>query len=523
MRRFAIARALCLLAAIMLAGTTPVGAAQPTASPAPPDDRRFAADFDAFLTGAMRRLPTIAGLSVAVARSGGPILVRAYGAADRERHLPATPHTGFYIASATKTFVALAFARLAAEGRIDLDWTLAELAPDIDFPAAVRAREVTLRHLLTHTHGLSAPGIEFRLAYSGEHDPATLWRLLGRIGPNPRSPLGTFAYSNLGYNIAALLIEHRLHRRWQDILEAEVLRPLALRETLAQGLRRTRLPLAEPYAGLAPGGPERLPLVKTDATLQSAGGIYSSAADMARWLQLQLAAERGTGSLALPAAVVAETHRPIARMDQSFGPFARTGYGLGWYSGPYRGETLYHAFGGFVGARAHTSFLPARDVGVAIDTNDEDVGFAFVDVAAAYVYDWFLLGPDAAARDAAAGLARLEAQAAAQFAANRAERARRAARPWRLSLPAAAYRGRFCNEDLGTMTIAGGGDRLEVRMGVLRAEAGAYDDLDSARVELIPNRGQVLQFTVSGGRADGLRTQAFRFDRCAGATPGPNP
>lgn len=515
-RRSAPRRALLVLAALALTGcaTAPRPAASAAAVPLAPDEERFAADFDAFIAASMRRLPMIPALSVAISRSRGPIFVKAYGEADRERHLRATAHTRFYIASSTKSFVALAFARLAAEGRIDLDWTLAELAPDIAFAPEVRAREVTLRHLLSHSHGLAVPGIEFRLAYTGEHGRAILWRLLRGARPNPRAPLGSFNYGNLGYNVAAMLIERRLGRRWQDLLDELVLRPMRLNETFAQGLARSRAPRAAPYSSLAPGGPERLRLVKSDAILQSAGGMYSSANDMGRWVALQLAAERNQAGLAIPASVVAGTHRPVARMELRFGPFARTGYGLGWYSGDYRGETLYHSFGSFSGARAHTSFLPARDIGVAITTNDEGAGFLLVDVAAAFAYDWFLLGPEAAARNAEEALARLETEAARQTEAFRADRARRAARPWRLSLPAAAYRGRYCNDERGTMIIGGRGAALEVRMGMLRATAEPYTGADTARIALIPNTGQVLQFTRDGARIAGLRAEGSEFRRC---------
>ena len=501
----------------MLTLTAPapaIAAAAPGHSAADVRESRFADDFDAFLSASMRRLPTIPALSVAVSRSRGPIFVRAYGQADRERHVAATPHTGFYIASSTKSFVGLVFARLAEERKIDLDWTLAELAPDIRFAPELRAREVTLRHLLSHSHGLSGEGIAFRLAYSGEHDPATLWRLLGRLKANPKAPLGTFAYSNLGYNIATLLIERRLHRRWQDLLADEVLRPMRLRETLAQGLARSPVALAQPYASLAPEGRTRLYLAKSDAILQSAGGIYSSAADMARWMALQLAAEKGARGLPVPGASVRLTHQPFVSLDSRFATFARKAYGFGWYSGPYQGATLYHSFGSFPGARAHTSFLPAQDVGVAIMSNDEDAGFLFVDIAAAYVYDWFADGPAAAGRNADQAIARLAEQAAHQIEARKAALAARAARPWRLSLPPAAYRGRFCNTDYGTLMLGGSGSALEAKMGLLRATAEPFTAPDSARVELVPGQGEVLQFATADSKVTAVRIMGAEFSRC---------
>lgn len=471
-----------------------------------PEESRFAADLDRFVTDALARFPTVPAMGVAVSRSRGPIVVRSHGVADREAGRAAGADTLFYIASSTKSFVGLAFARLEQQGLIDLDWTLAELAPEIRFAPEVRAREVTLRHLLSHSHGLVHGGIEFRLAYSGEHDTETLWRLLATLRPNARAPLGTFSYGNLGFNVAALLVERRLGVRWQDLVAREVFGPLGLRHTMAQGIGRPGLPLTAPYAGEA-----RLNVVKSDATMQSAGGIYATMDDLARWVGRQLAAQRGGGA---EDAVIALTHRPVVRMEQSFGPFARRGYGLGWYSGPYRGETLYHSFGSYVGARAHTSFMPSRDLGVAIMTNDEEAGFLLTDVIAAYAYDWFMLGPEPAAAAGRESLARLEEQVARHRQSTVADRARRASRAWRLTLPAERYRGRYCNEERGTIEIGGTGTPLEARMGLLRVTPEPFTEPDSARVEFIPNSGQVLQFAVENGRVTGLEAGGLQFRRC---------
>ena len=122
--------------ALLLAGACTVPAdAGPPATPAAAavsprqEARLFSADFDAFLTASLARLGTVPGMSVAVARSSGPIYVKGFGRADLERGVAATRHTRFYIASSTKAFVGLAMALLARKGIIKLDWTLAELAP----------------------------------------------------------------------------------------------------------------------------------------------------------------------------------------------------------------------------------------------------------------------------------------------------------------------------------------------------------------------------------------------------------
>jgi CubicO group peptidase (beta-lactamase class C family) len=506
------------VAAALLAGcaTQPqLGSNSAALVPRDAEEERFAADFRSFMEGALARLASVPGVSVAIARSDGPIFLDAFGMADIERRVPMTPDTRVYIASSTKSFVGLAFAVLERRGQVDLDWTLAELAPDVAFDPAIRADAVTLRHLLSHTHGLESGGMEFRLAYSGEHDAATLWRMVGQMRPNGEAPLGTFDYGNLGYNLATLLIERRLGRRWQDIVRDEVLRPIGAAQTHPDGLaelRRTQT-FAAPY-GLGPTGPERLNLLKIDSNMQSAGGLFSSANDLSRWLTLQLAAHRGGRPLPIPADVVTMTHRPIGTLDQSFGPYQRAGYGLGWYSGAFEGETLYHSFGGYAGARSHVSFMPSRDLGVAIVTNDEGAGYLLVDIAAAYAYRWFQAGPEAARREADERVEQLIAQAQRRRQGIADDRTRRASRPWRLSLPRAAYSGRYCNADYGTLTIASDEERMAVRMGAIDTLAEPFTEPDSIRLELIPGEGRPYQFEIESGRPVRLRTAERVFERC---------
>jgi CubicO group peptidase (beta-lactamase class C family) len=503
-----------------LLALAPAAAACQPARPAPiatpADTRRFAADYDAFLTAMAARFPDLPSLTVVVTRSDGPVLARGIGRADLASGRAATPDTVYYIASSTKSFVSLAFAALDARGEIDLDWTLAELAPDISFAPEIQAGRVTLRHLLSHTHGLAGTGIAHRLAYTGEHDPATLWRLLGTVRPNREAPLGSYRYTNLGYNIAAMLIERRTGRRWQDIVEREVFRPLGMTRSLTQGTEaaRRRFPFALPYTTNTAAGVAPVYLVKQDDTLQSAGGIFASPNDVARFLRAQLAAERGRGTGRLPAAVIAGTHRPIAATNENREIFPSAGYGLGWQSGEIVGATLYYHFGGFPGARSHMSFMPARDLGVAALTNDDGVGAILADVAALYAYTWFSEGRDAAAASGEQWLGRVEQEFARRRARIASARAEQAARPWRLSQPMAAYAGRYCNDDYGTIAIADRGGRPFMTMGRLEAMSTPFDRPDTVRVEPIAGEGILLEFELADGRAAALSTWERRFARC---------
>jgi CubicO group peptidase (beta-lactamase class C family) len=516
-RRLLLIICLCSSAAAVTGCVTRPGASAPTEARIFDErEQRFIADFQSFMDRSLTRLPSIPAVSIAVTKSSGPIYLKAFGKSDIEADVAATPNTRFYIASSTKSYLALALALMERRGELNLNWTLAELAPDTRFPPELRASEVTLRHLLSHSHGLVAPTLEFRLAYSGQHDQATLWRLLGTLRPNSKVPLGSFDYSNLGYNLAALLLERRLGRSWQQMIEDEVLRPLGASATHARGLDSLRAQklLAAPYLGTGASGPERLSLLKVDSNMQSAGGLFASGNDLSKWLQLQLLAHRRSPSAALPADVVAATHAPVVTSSGSFGPFSRAGYGLGWYSGPFAGHTLYHSFGGYSGARSHVSFIPALDLGVAAVSNDEGAGSIFVDVAAVYVYHWFIKGREAAEQEATPLLDRLVQQAAERSKSIAEDRTRRSARPWQLSLPRAAYTGRYCNAQWGTIDVDAREDGISVRMGALNSPAAPFTQADAIRVELLPNQGVAIPFTVEKGRVTALRAFDSDFPRC---------
>lgn len=94
----------------------------------------------------------IKGLSVAVIEAGGVSEVRGFG--ERADGQPVRIDTIFNAASLAKPVTALVALKLAADGRWDLDQPLADFHLDHDISTAPEARQVTSRHILTHTSGL---------------------------------------------------------------------------------------------------------------------------------------------------------------------------------------------------------------------------------------------------------------------------------------------------------------------------------------------------------------------------------
>jgi CubicO group peptidase (beta-lactamase class C family) len=475
----------------------------------PAEDAAFRRDADAFIDRALREIDVTPGLAVAFVDGDRTVYVRGTGLADTAPAKPADADTRFYIASSTKSFTALAIAALAARGEVNLDAPVATWLPDSGLPPAIAAR-VTLRQLLTHTSGLDNSPISFRAAFSGDHTPEVMQSLLAATVETPDAPVGTFRYSNAGYNIATLLIARKTGLDWRALVKREVLDPLGMTAT-TPFISRAGGVLAAGHVAGPDGGLLRSALQKSDATMQSAGGLVSTANDMARWLQVQINDGVVDGRRVFPAGLVASTHRPLATQDAAFGPYRRTGYGLGWEVGSFGDDLLVHHFGNFAGSRAHVSLLPAHRLGVAVMVNEDVVAGGLADLVANYLYERRLNRPDVEARYAAA-LGTLKADRDTRRTRIAEGTARFAARPRMLTLPDGAYAGRYENPLYGAFDVTATDVGLVVTMGPMRAVAQAFTQPESIRVELVPGQGQAIVFRLDeAGRVVGARAMGADF------------
>lgn len=485
------------------------------ATPRSPNlDASLADDLDEAI-GRVMALGLAPALSVAV-YSPEAAVARAAGVNDLTTGERTTTDTAFYIASSTKSLTALALATQEARGEFDLGATLRAYAPDAGFPESVKPAEVTFRHLLSHTMGLDHGGIGFRLAYSGEHDPDLLWRLLSSCTPNPHAPLGAFEYSNLGYNIATILTDRKAGVRWQDMLARDIFNPAGMTRTSAtmSRARTAGWSLARPHMVRADGVVAPIYLQKVDQTMQSAGGVIMSANDALRFLELMAEDGRVGGREILPRSVIAASRQPLTKVGDTFDGYRRDQYSLGWYTGPYRDEVLLHDFGAFAGFRAHVSYMPERRCGVAAFVNDSTVASPLVDVIANFMYDR-AYGRDAAWQSFGEALSRTKDRAQRQVASRAADAEKRATRSWTLTRPLAAYAGIYENETIGRVEISVQDKSATFACGVLRSAAEPFTAPDSMRVEIAPGSGAPLRFEGDGPAPTALVLQGQRLLRTA--------
>jgi CubicO group peptidase (beta-lactamase class C family) len=455
-----------------------------------------------------------AGTAVILVKDGKVAYQGYFGYADIEAKTPVGAETAFYIASATKPFFALDVLLAEHAGGLDTGTTLQAMFPAARF-TGFDANAISARQLLTHTAGLDNMPLVWATAYTGLHDAGIRQRLLLETRPNSEAPAGTFDYTNVGYNIASVWLDEATGMPWQEQLASRIFKPLGMTRTTARASVADAggWPVAKPYSFAAADRTQPLYLRKTDATMHAAGGMLSTAPDLATFLIAQLADGKLGRKQVLPADVVRASHVRQASTDSRYLDFPRDGYAWGWYTGEYQGRRMLHHFGGFAGFHAHLSFMPDENIGLVVLNNEDVLGARLTNLIAEYAYA-VALGNAGIAAQAPARFTKLAEDALKLDQSATAQREKIRAREWRLSLPRQAYAGRYAHALLGDVTVGvDGGEHMQLRWGQLQARATGYDKPEHVRVEFVPGSGDVLEFVIANGKVEALVYDDLRFEK----------
>ena len=463
-----------------------------------------------FIDKILSTAPQIPGISVVVVNTDSIIFTKGFGFADVENNIPATSEAGFYIASTTKPFVALLASVLEQKGMIDFNRSITEYAPFKNFKDNSVFKGVTIHKLLTHQGGIDNPFLSLKLAYSGEYTREEILNLVEKYTTTNKEG-EIFEYTNLGYYLLSILLKEELGLDWRDLLKEYIFQPLNMNHTTAYISVAEKNALAMPYNGILSEKPERAYLMKKDDTMHAAGGIVSSADDMANWLMFQLNLGQVNHSQLYPKELLLKTHEQQVTNDHNFSDvFEGKGYSLGWRTGTYKGTPLVYHFGGYTGFFAHLSFLPEKKLAVAVFVNHE-LGSVPGNLIAEYAYDLFM--------NNTAALKKHEQYASSKFPGVVKKRqndelksiAQFAKRQWQLSLPKKSYEGVYSNAELGTVTVKVEQENLIVSFGHMRAIATPIEMQDVIRLELIPGDGIAVQFILENQSVKEIRYNRMSF------------
>jgi CubicO group peptidase (beta-lactamase class C family) len=300
------------------------------------------------------RRPNVPGASVLVLQDGREIYGKAFGFADLEAHVPATIHTDYRLASLSKAFTAMSIMLLVKDGKLHYDDRLVDVLPG----APVYARDVRIRHLLTHTSGLVDYEDFVPDSQTTQLNDDDVLALVKHTDTLNFAPGSAYHYSNTAYVLLGLIVRHLSGMPFPQFLHDRIFAPLHMDSTVAYVKGESTVPQrAYGYTGDSAGHFTRTDQSSTSATLGD-GGIYTSVVDMAKW------------SDALDNATLVDR----ATMQRAWSPTMLTngkesGYGYGWFVATVNGEPQLRHHGESTGFTNAILKYPNRKLTIIVLTN----------------------------------------------------------------------------------------------------------------------------------------------------------
>ena len=307
------------------------------------------------------------GLSVSVLKDGVLLYSQGFGLGDISTEAPATPQSGFRIASVTKQFTAAAILLLAGDGLLKVSDPLARFLPDYPNGAAI-----TLAQMMSHTAGLGdyINGQDAMVLTQAQTRDYSTDELLGiiRASTGQRFRPGTrYAYSNSGFALLGIVVEKVSGLPLAEFLNRRIFTPV--------GMTGTAIDAASSAAKCCGYRPNHLagigfgPVYPVSPSfIGGAGAIRSCTEDLCRWHDALL-----NGRVLKPESVVAML-TPQRLSDGRFVIAEHEGYGFGQRLGMDNGQP-YLMHGGMVnGFASHLRSYPVDRVTVACLYNCDGVG-----------------------------------------------------------------------------------------------------------------------------------------------------
>ena len=418
----------------------------------------------------------VPGISLAIVKDDKVVVARGYGVRKLGAPEPVDAGTLFGIASNTKVFTAAALGLLVEEGKVEWDAPVLRYLPWFQLSDPYVTRELTVRDLLVHRSGLGLGAGDLLWWPPSTYTRREVADRL-RFLPLATSFRSAYAYDNVLYLVAGQVIEAVSGQSWEDFIRTRILARVGMTashprfDTAANGGN-----VATPHARID----ERVRVVQPFASdnTNPAGGILSSATDMASWMRVLLR----RGQLADGTRLFSErtwrdlstlvTPMPNPDPPAELAPLASfvSGYALGLNVREYRGHLVLTHTGGLPGFVSRVLLVPDIGLGVSVLTNQES-GEAF-NALAYFVVDQYLgvKGTDWVAQYTIVRGRALARVAEAELKSSQARAA--ASTP---SLPLARYAGTYTDQWYGDIQIDEAGGKLSIRFTKTPALVGTLE------------------------------------------------
>ena len=411
-------------------------------------------DLDGYVASSMKTFD-VPGMAVAIVKDGKIVLAKGYGLRKLGDPAPVDEFTLFGIGSNTKAFTTAALATLVDDGKLSWDDPVYQRLPGFVMYDPYVSHEMTIRDLLTHRSGM---GLGEGDLLFWPHTTYTREEIIYKLRfMKPASSFRShYAYDNLLYMTAGQIIPAVTGISWDDYVRQRIFTPLGMNHTnVTNGNLKPGDNVASPHSRIE----NKLQVVPFELLDNAgpAGAINSCAADMAKWVRLQLNrgkfserdgrlfSEQRSKEMWSPQTILPTTDPPagLAGLKTNFADYA-----LGWGLRDYHGRKLVGHTGGVSGFVSRVMLVPEENLGVVVLTNAEEGG-AF-DSILFHVLDYYFQLPatdwisafksraDSLEKDAAETMKKAEAARAVD------------SKP---SLPLEKYAGAYSDAWYGPITI----------------------------------------------------------------------
>ena len=318
----------------------------------------------------------VPGIAVAIIKDGKVIHSKGYGVRSLNTKQKMDEHTLFGIASNSKAFTAAALGILKDEGKLDWDDKVTDYIPGFKLYDPYVTEAFTIKDLLTHRSGLGLGAGD--LMFWPDSSDFTKKDIIHNLRYlKPQSPFRTkYDYDNLLYIVAGEIIASVSGMSWEEFIEKRILQPVGMTNSAANYNRLTdKSNVIDPHAPV--NGTVRVIHRDFSETVNAAGGIYSSIADMSKWVILQLNHGKygeGSGKQLFSESVQEEMWSPqtIIRVNKH-APYKThfAAYGLGWFLADEQGYKQVSHTGGLAGIVTQVMLVPELKLGIIIFTNQQ--------------------------------------------------------------------------------------------------------------------------------------------------------
>ena len=322
------------------------------------------------LDGRLRQLaakPSMVGLAVGVVENGRITFLQGYGETQKGSGDPVTPETVFRWASVSKGLAATMVAKLAEQGKIDLNAPAANYAPDLKLPNG-NEHVATVGDVLSHRLGLYRDAFANKLEEG--QDPSFLRTQLATL--NAVCAPGTcWDYQNVAYDSASEMVVRVTGQPYEQAVKRMLFNPIGMSSgSVSMAGLESNKSWARPHTA----GGRPWPMVDTYYKVPAAAGINSNIKDMALWMEAQM----GEMPDVLDTRVLDTIHAPYVvtpgergRLRKFLERVGTAWYGYGWRSYDYAGHRIIGHRGGIKGYRSFILFDPAKKSGVVALWNSD--------------------------------------------------------------------------------------------------------------------------------------------------------